>query len=178
VSIAALCAATAMSLLDRGPPEPELATWRALGRHAAAPPEPLHPAESLSPGESLEPAGRAAKSEPEAPPILKTVIATAAAVQAAQVQSGGTARAVPIMVLEDPKPERPAARPPAKRKTSSAPAKPKASFGPREACGDRNFISLAFCMNNRCREPQFEQHPQCVALHRQYQERRQRYDHP
>jgi serine/threonine protein kinase len=182
VSVAAICAIAAMSLLDRGPPEPELATWRALGRHASAPAaERLHPADTLGPGESLEPAARAVQavqSEPAAPPLLKTVIATAAAVQAAQVQSAGTARAMPILVLEDPKRERPPTRAPVKKKSPSAAVKPKAGAGPREACGDRNFISMAFCMNNKCQLPQFEQHPQCVALQRQYQERRQRYDHP
>lgn len=43
---------------------------------------------------------------------------------------------------------------------------------PREACGDRNFISKAICVNRRCDEPRFRQHAHCVELHRQYEERR------
>ncbi|WP_280153604.1 serine/threonine-protein kinase [Piscinibacter sp. XHJ-5] len=179
-AIATLCVTAAMGLLHRGPPDPELATWRALGRQVAAPSAPLHPSESLGPGESLEPTGRTARTESAPPPILKTVIATAAAVQAAQADAAVPARAMPITVLEDPQPaRRAAARPAAKKKTPAASVKmQKPTLGPREACGDRNFISMAFCINSKCRESQFEQHPQCIALQRQYQERRQRYDHP
>jgi hypothetical protein len=97
------------------------------------------------------------------------VIATAAAVQAAQAPTVAP-RPARIVALEDP---------PAKKKPAAAAAKPlKPALGPREACGDRNFISMAFCMNSKCREGRFEKHPQCVALQRQYAERRQRDDHP
>jgi serine/threonine protein kinase len=180
VSVAALCATVAMGVLDWGPPEPAVATWRALGQQAAAvPAPPLHPAESLGPGETLEPpGGHATNTDREASPLLKTVIATAAAVQAAQAPTVAP-RPARIVALEDPPGTRAPARPPAKKKPAAAAAKPlKPALGPREACGDRNFISMAFCMNSKCREGRFEKHPQCVALQRQYAERRQRDDHP
>jgi hypothetical protein len=42
-----------------------------------------------------------------------------------------------------------------------------AQADPREACRDRNFMSAAVCMNRRCEEPLYKNHPQCATLVRQ-----------
>ena len=61
---------------------------------------------------------------------------------------------------------RPAATPP---KLASA----SREIGPREACGDRNFVSMASCMDRQCREPAFQAHAQCEPFRRYAESRRQ-----
>ena len=55
----------------------------------------------------------------------------------------------------------PVAAPARRRPPVVAAAAPKPA-SPRSACGDRNFLSMAFCMNRQCGEPTVRQHPECV----------------
>jgi hypothetical protein len=48
-------------------------------------------------------------------------------------------------------------------------------IGPRDLCGDRNFISMATCMDRQCQEPAFRTHAQCESF-RRYAEARRRSD--
>lgn len=81
-----------------------------------------------------------------------------------------------------------AARPPAPRKevrTSAAVlrATPAASpprvaaagreQSPRDLCGDRNFLSMATCMDRQCQQPSFRAHAQCESFRRYAEARRQ-----
>jgi hypothetical protein len=109
-------------------------------------------------------------------PVLRTVAATS---------MEGDARAVE---------RRPAASPragaPAKARGGASPGRKSTSWrgpsgssarlepGPREACGDRSFFGMAICINRQCQSTRFRQHPQCVELQRQWQERRMRVEHP
>ena len=50
---------------------------------------------------------------------------------------------------------------------ASRPATATAAIGPstaREACGSRQFIALAVCMDRECEQPQFRDSPECVRL--------------
>jgi hypothetical protein len=64
----------------------------------------------------------------------------------------------------------------APRDHNVAAAASRTAPGPREACGDRSFFGMAFCVNRQCESPRFMQHPYCVELRRQWQERRMRLD--
>jgi serine/threonine protein kinase len=44
---------------------------------------------------------------------------------------------------------------------------------PREACGDRNFLSMNVCMNRQCRDPAYARHPQCVEFRAHEEARRE-----
>jgi hypothetical protein len=44
---------------------------------------------------------------------------------------------------------------------------------PREACGARNFFSMAVCMDRQCRQPQYRSHPECAEFVRYAEARRQ-----
>jgi hypothetical protein len=52
-------------------------------------------------------------------------------------------------------------------------AMPAAPAAPREACGERNFLSMAVCMDRQCRQPQYRSHPQCEEFIRYAEARRQ-----
>lgn len=58
------------------------------------------------------------------------------------------------------------ASPPAPR--AAPPAGPSS---PQEVCGNRVFIALAMCISEQCQAPRFTQHPQCVKLRQQREER-------
>ncbi len=82
-----------------------------------------------------------------------------------------------------------AARPPMQRKETRASAAvprptPAAApaprsvaagreLGPRDLCGDRNFLSMATCMDRQCQEPGFRSHAQCESFRRYAETRRQ-----
>ena len=55
----------------------------------------------------------------------------------------------------------------------AVPQRAQQAMSPREACGDRNFLSMALCMNRQCRDARFEAHPQCQELRRFEQARRE-----
>ena len=67
-----------------------------------------------------------------------------------------------------PGPQRPIAPAPA-----TARALPAAPANPREACGERNFLSMAVCMDRQCRQTQYRSHPQCEEFIRYAESRRQ-----
>jgi hypothetical protein len=52
-------------------------------------------------------------------------------------------------------------------------AMPAAPAAPREACGERNFLSMAVCMDRQCRQPHYRSHPQCEEFIRYAEARRQ-----
>jgi serine/threonine protein kinase len=53
------------------------------------------------------------------------------------------------------------------------PATDAAPRSPKAACGDRNFLALAMCVNRECQAPRWREHPQCVEA-RHAEEQRQR----
>jgi len=53
------------------------------------------------------------------------------------------------------------------RTTSSEPS------SPRQACGNRIFIAMAFCMKRQCEKAQYRQHAQCVRMREQEAAQRQ-----
>ena len=80
-----------------------------------------------------------------------------------------TAYAAPRKDATGPRP------PPARATTSPSPklASTGGGSGPRDACGDRNFVSMASCMDRQCREPAFQAHAQCEPFRRYAEARRQ-----
>jgi len=103
----------------------------------------------------------------------------AAPVPAPRVAALARVDAGPAAVVANPAPLRkeiPSAGAPRLRSTTPLPPKPAAASretGPREACGDRNFISMASCMDRQCREPVFQAHAQCEPFRRYAESRRQ-----
>jgi len=61
-----------------------------------------------------------------------------------------------------------ASTPPAKRRNEPA--------SPRKACGSRTFLLLAACMEEQCRKPRFEAHPQCAEVREMIERRRHAED--
>jgi len=49
--------------------------------------------------------------------------------------------------------------------------------GPRERCGDRNFLALLVCMKQQCELPALREHPECKRMEAMEQSQR-RQDHP
>ena len=47
---------------------------------------------------------------------------------------------------------------------------------PKESCGDRNFFSLALCVQRECARPRWQTHPQCVEVRRTEESRQRRLD--
>ena len=164
----AVLGAGVLTMLDRGPVASEAATWRALGQQQAATGKPVHPAE-LPVTSDVVPA----EAVPAAPPMLRTVATTAVAADAVAAAAEPPARAglQPARVADKRGPT------PASKRPASAFAKPVKQaprIGPREACGDRNFFSMAICINRTCDEPRFTNHPQCVQLREQRLRRSER----
>jgi hypothetical protein len=171
-------------MLARGPVEPTVSTWRALGQQAIervdarvveeviegprvpAPPRPVTLAPEL----------------PAQPPVLRAVVATSNADEARPPERGGAALArVSMSGTSHAKGADKRGTGVASRKGASGPrnrtataATPRTDSGPREACGDRGFFGTAICINRQCESPRFMQHPHCVELRRQWQERRLR----
>ena len=48
--------------------------------------------------------------------------------------------------------------------------------GPKDMCGDRNFLSRAVCINRECQEPSFRALPECVEARRADEQRQRRMD--
>ncbi len=60
----------------------------------------------------------------------------------------------------------------AARQPANAPAKPERTTSsepssPRQACGNRVFIAMAFCMKRQCEKAQYRQHAQCIRMREQ-----------
>ena len=45
--------------------------------------------------------------------------------------------------------------------------------GPRANCGDRNYLSMAVCMDRQCQQALYRSHPQCAEF-RRYADARKR----
>ena len=60
-----------------------------------------------------------------------------------------------------------AARKPADATTKSERPTVSEPSSPRQACGNRVFIAMAFCMKRQCEKPQYRQHAQCVRMREQ-----------
>jgi hypothetical protein len=169
-------------------PDPGPAVWRELGQQQGVASLDESPA-------STEPAPKALPVPAAAMPAVATVAADGPGViePADDAPQGplptvrvSPVKAVPPMIdkladeslferSEVAKADKPKAS--VKKRSTRPKATPKQRVAsraadPREACGDRNFISMAICVNRRCDEPRFNKHPHCVELHRQYEERR------
>jgi serine/threonine protein kinase len=157
-------APAALPLLTR---EPAVAPRSAAAEPGAAAAEPRR---AVEPRRAAADA-RAAAVEPQpatvdpraaAAEARKRDVAAVASLasQAAQTKPGSVPSnaAVP--------PQRPIATAPA-HATGAAPA------SPRQACGDRNFFSMAVCMDRQCRQPQYRSHPECAEFIGYAESRRQ-----
>lgn len=49
-----------------------------------------------------------------------------------------------------------------------------ASIGPRERCGDRNFLSMLICVKRECEVPALRGHAECVKMRQQEEAQRER----
>ena len=74
----------------------------------------------------------------------------------------------PLDVTPTPRP-RPAAEP-----ASTVFTAPTALLGPRERCGDRNFLSMLICMKRECEQPALKGHAECVKMRQQEEAQRER----
>jgi cell division septation protein DedD len=66
-----------------------------------------------------------------------------------------------------------AARKPADATNKPERATPSEPSSPRQACGNRIFIAMAFCMKRQCEKAQYRQHAQCVRMREQEAAQRQ-----
>jgi len=48
--------------------------------------------------------------------------------------------------------------------------------GPRATCGDRNYLSMAVCMDRQCQQAAYRSHPQCAEFRRYADARRRSHD--
>ena len=46
--------------------------------------------------------------------------------------------------------------------------------GPRELCGERNFLSMLICVKRECEQPALRGHPECVKMRQQEESQRDR----
>ena len=51
-----------------------------------------------------------------------------------------------------------------------------AALGPRDACGDRSYFSLALCVNQQCELARWRSHPKCVEARRTEDQRQHRME--
>ncbi|MEJ5999827.1 serine/threonine protein kinase [Paucibacter soli] len=118
------------------------------------------------------------------PPVPAPAPASSAA--AALITETRDEVGVPVRTDQPPRPAVGASRPPSPRtaaRAANAASAPAASSsvssaaeppaGPREACGNRSFLALAYCIDRECEKPVFQQHPECLRL-RELRENRQR----
>jgi hypothetical protein len=112
-----------------------------------------------------------------APPLPAPAPASSAAapiITEAREEAG-----VPVRTDQAPRPAANQAKPRALPRAGNAVAPPSAAAAteppasPREACGSRSFLALAYCIDRECEKPQFQQHPECLRL-RELRENRQR----
>lgn len=73
---------------------------------------------------------------------------------------------------DEPAPTK-AARKPAETTTKPERATSSEPSSPRQACGNRIFIAMAFCMKRQCEKTQYRQHAQCVRMREQEAAQRQ-----
>jgi len=76
--------------------------------------------------------------------------------------------AKPVDMTPPPRP-RPATEPATAVVTAAA-----ASIGPRERCGDRNFLTMLICMKRECEQPALRGHAECVTMRQQEEAHRDR----
>jgi hypothetical protein len=125
---------------------------------------------------------------PAAPASLPAPVPTPAPLEVPAIVAPAPAAIKPVPKASVAKPVKPAIRPdPAAKSPSAAPEHgqssdprpvppqavrppPAAPLSPREACGNRVFLALSFCMHEQCSSSQFQNHPQCVEMRRQQKE--------
>ena len=118
----------------------------------------------------------ASDSQPAATAAALLAAPAPASPREAPVESrSGAVRASASSAVEAPAAARKVATPTAPRPSVAAarPAHTVASSraGPREVCGDRNFLSMAVCMDRQCRQPDYRLHAECEE-YRRYAEAR------
>jgi hypothetical protein len=158
-------AARPQSSVGREPvSQPEAAGSRAPATAPAAPIAPVpatarplpRPTAAEARAVAAEPRGVTAEPRRRDVAAVGSVPSQAAQTKADPVRSNGPA----------PAPQRPVAPAPA-HALAATPA------SPREACGARNFFSMAVCMDRQCRQPQYRSHPECAEFIRYAEARRQ-----
>ena len=63
---------------------------------------------------------------------------------------------------------------PAPEPTAAVVTAADASIGPRERCGDRNFLSMLICVKRECEVPALRGHAECVKMRQQEDAQRER----
>lgn len=111
------------------------------------------------------------------------VVATPASGASAAGSTSRVAVKVPVSApVQAVRPARDSADEPAPAKVARKPAdastKPERTTAsepssPRQACGNRIFIAMAFCMKRQCEKAQYRQHAQCVRMREQEAAQRQ-----
>jgi serine/threonine protein kinase len=113
-------------------------------------------------------------ASPTADAAAATVAANATVPAAAATVPAAAAVPAPAKVAAATAAPRrmPADAPVLRRRPVVATAAPTVA-SPRDACGDRNFLSMAICMNRQCGEPTLRPHAECVKWLRYDQARQQ-----
>jgi hypothetical protein len=62
----------------------------------------------------------------------------------------------------------------APKPTPVAPVAEVGPSSPKEACGARVFLAMAFCMQDQCQTPKFTNHPQCVEMRQDQKDSQER----
>ena len=188
--VAVLGSGAAFTALHNRLPEPSAATWHEIGKQAkneviieeresdSRPVPPLTP--EPSPSQTLQTIMVPKDTSLQA--AAAALAATPIAAVAADIKSVAVSETEPSSMRRDsgsferPRDRRPGAKTPSRTPTPSA-KQLHAAPSPREACGDRNFFSMAICINRRCDEPLYRRHPQCVALIQQREDNARRWQH-
>jgi hypothetical protein len=72
--------------------------------------------------------------------------------------------------------EAPVHAPAAPAPVQPAPAVVAEPASPKEACGKRIFLAMAFCMQSQCDKPQFTNHAQCVQMRQEQKDNQERFN--
>ncbi len=196
--VAALCVcAAAVGLLNGLLPEPSVATWHELALNArssqliiderADTSRPFtrdrDAAITTAEGTAIRAASikteAAASSRGSADGLPKMLANSVASAEPAVINAVASDKQIKKTIrpktvkLAQADPREPAQADP--REPAQADPREPAQADPREACRDRNFMSAAVCMNRRCDEPLYKNHPQCATLQRGEVIRRDRY---
>jgi hypothetical protein len=179
----AIVGGVAATLVPRGPVEPPVATWRALGQQQF---ERVGAGvvEEVIEGPRVPAVPRPvtlAPEQPAAPPPLRTVVAVTPEADEARPPERRAPVAQQRTAMSGTSHAKGADKRGARKGGTNAHERAVAAAahpvpGPREACGDRSFFSMAICVNRQCESPRFMQHPYCVDLRRQWAERRLRIE--
>ncbi len=185
----AVVSGAAFTVLHNRLPEPSAATWHEIGKHAkneviieeresdSRPVPPLTP--EPVPQQTVQTIVVAKDMSRQA--AAAALAATPISAAAADIKPVAVSVNLPSSMRNDmASSERPRDRRPATRKTSKPSLAAKqlhAAPSPRDACGDRNFLSMAICVNRKCDEPAYRRHPQCVALVQQREDNARRWQH-